>query len=407
MAPTTRRTLAKSVLAVFGTAANAHMIMKTPAPYGGQYLDNSPLSSSGANYPCKLAGDAATFYSGVTPTEMAVGESQTLSFTGSAVHGGGSCQLAITSDAQPSASTNWQVILSIESGCPSTDGTAASTYNFTIPDGIASGDYVFAWTWVSKLSGTQEYYMNCAPITVTGGSAKRSDYGSMDLMGRDTSFPDLFVANLESVNSCKTVLSSDVKYPDPGTNVETLGASPSLAAPSGSNCFPSGSTGSSSGSDSGSGSSAGSSDSSSSASAAVPSTSTAAAEEATTSVTASGFLTSTTSAAEAATTTEVAATTAAGAQSSSPSVTSSSAAAGSTGTSGSGSTSSSSGGMSGTCTEEGTFYCVGGSEYQQCASGAWTELRAMPAGTVCSEGESTSLWGRGSQKRSRKVRRRI
>ncbi len=70
--------------AAFATAANGHMIMKTPKPFGGPGLDNSPLSST--NYPCKVTGDPATFYNadGLDNT-MAVGETQSLSFTGSAV----------------------------------------------------------------------------------------------------------------------------------------------------------------------------------------------------------------------------------------------------------------------------------------------------------------------------------
>ncbi|KAI1439546.1 hypothetical protein F5Y02DRAFT_423883 [Annulohypoxylon stygium] len=89
------------------TAVEAHMIMANPKPFGGPDLDNSPLTSS--NFPCKLKGDPATFYKtdGLDNT-MAAGETQTLSFKGSAVHGGGSCQLAITKDMQPSVSTSWQ-----------------------------------------------------------------------------------------------------------------------------------------------------------------------------------------------------------------------------------------------------------------------------------------------------------
>lgn len=66
---------------------------------------------------------------------------------GSAVHGGGSCQLAITSDMQPSAETSWRVLMSIESGCPSKDGSGPSTYDFTIPADLTPGQYSFAWTW--------------------------------------------------------------------------------------------------------------------------------------------------------------------------------------------------------------------------------------------------------------------
>lgn len=392
-----------SAAALLGSAVNGHMIMKTPTPFGGSSLDNSPLTSS--NYPCKVTSDPSSFYSGTTATEMAIGETQTLSFTGSAVHGGGSCQLAVTSDAAPDASTNWQVILSIESGCPSTDGTAASTYDFTIPDGIAAGDYVFAWTWVSKLSGTQEFYMNCAPITVTGSSSKRSVNESMELLETRDTFPDLFVANLADINDCKTVLSSDVEYPEPGSNLQKLGSSPVLAAPSGTNCYPKGSTGGSTSgdsSDSGSGTSAGGSAATSAAgtvAASEPATSAAssATEAATSAATSSagGFITSTV---KASTASSAAATTA-----KTTAKTSSAAAAASSSASTGGSTSS--GGESGACTSEGTFNCVGGSQYQQCASGAWTTLQAMPEGTTCQEGESTSLWAR-KEARSLKLRPR-
>ncbi|KAF7539777.1 hypothetical protein G7054_g1865 [Neopestalotiopsis clavispora] len=392
-----------SAAALLGSAVNGHMIMKTPTPFGGSSLDNSPLTSS--NYPCKVTSDPSSFYSGTTATEMAIGETQTLSFTGSAVHGGGSCQLAVTSDAAPDASTNWQVILSIESGCPSTDGTAASTYDFTIPDGIAAGDYVFAWTWVSKLSGTQEFYMNCAPITVTGSSSKRSVNESMELLETRDTFPDLFVANLADINDCKTVLSSDVEYPEPGSNLQKLGSSPVLAAPSGTNCYPKGSTGGSTSgdsSDSGSGTSAGGSTATSAAgtvAASEPATSAAssATEAATSAATSSagGFITSTV---KASTASSAAATTA-----KTTAKTSSAAAAASSSASTGGSTSS--GGESGACTSEGTFNCVGGSQYQQCASGAWTTLQAMPEGTTCQEGESTSLWAR-KEARSLKLRPR-
>jgi hypothetical protein len=143
-----------AALALFGSSAMSHMIMKTPKPFGDP--DNSPLDSSGANYPCKLTGDAATFYDRTDVTTMAVGEEMTLSFTGSAVHGGGSCQLAITSDLEPSTSTAWEVIQSIEGGCPSKDGTDPSTYTYSIPSGVAEGNYVFAWTWISKLAGQPE-----------------------------------------------------------------------------------------------------------------------------------------------------------------------------------------------------------------------------------------------------------
>ncbi|KAI0600928.1 hypothetical protein F4775DRAFT_544121 [Biscogniauxia sp. FL1348] len=353
------------------SAVSGHMIMQSPTPYSAQNLDNSPLT--GSNYPCKVTGDPATFYSRDSVTTMAVGETQTLSFKGSAVHGGGSCQLAVTKDLQPSASTSWQVILSIEGGCPSKSGSGPDTYDFQIPDSVAPGDYSFAWTWQSKLAGQPEYYMNCAPITVTGGSsAKRSaNNETMELLSRADELPELFVGNMATINDCKTAMSSDAQYPNPGPNVIRPGSNNQFAPVTGTNCVPKGATDNSgSGSDSGSGS--GSSSAASSAPAASP----------------TSFVTSTTSAAAAPTTTTSAATTA---TSAAPATSASSAPA-----SGSSGTPSTGGGLTGACTEEGTFNCVGGSSYQQCASGAWTAMMQMPATTKCQEGKSTTLWGRSA-----------
>ncbi|KAI1487753.1 hypothetical protein F5X96DRAFT_648465 [Biscogniauxia mediterranea] len=344
------------------SAVSGHMIMQSPTPYSAQNLDNSPLT--GSNYPCKVTGDPATFYSrdGITNT-MAVGETQTLSFKGSAVHGGGSCQLAITKDLQPSASTSWQVILSIEGGCPSKTGSGPDTYDFTIPDSVAPGDYSFAWTWQSKLAGQPEYYMNCAPITVTGGSSsKRSANETMELMSRADELPELFVGNMATINDCKTAMSSDAEYPNPGPNVIRPGSNNQFAPVTGTNCVPKGAT-DNSGSGSGSGSASPSS-SSTSAPAASPTT----------------LVTSTTTSAPAASTTSAAPATSA----------SSAPASGSSGSPSSGS----GGGLTGACTEEGTFNCVGGTSYQQCASGSWTAMMQMPATTKCQEGKSTTLWGR-------------
>lgn len=469
-------TIVSSLLAA---QAHGHMIMANPVPYGYQTIDNSPLTSS--NYPCKVTSDPATFYSqdGIDNT-YAAGSVQTLSFKGSAVHGGGSCQLAVTSDMQPSAETDWRVILSIESGCPSTDGTSVGTYNWTVPEDLAAGQYSFAWTWISKLAGQPEYYMNCAPITVTSSSSSKR---SGELVTRADDYPELFVANLDSVNSCKTSPGTDVVYPDPGPNVEKLltGATPSFASVSQDGCVPmSQSQGSSSlptatagGSSSDGGSSAGSSaagaavttssssgggggggvfatttvtepssttsttlvtntrtggDSSTSTSAdlsvyvspvvqsssskqAATSSSPAAATTTTTAsstTSSAGFatggsgggsaVTTTTSSAEVSSSTSGEATTTSSSGSIvSSSATSSSATATATGSGSSGGNSTSSGSASqksGTCSDEGTFNCVG-DQYQQCASGAWTSMRDLPSGTTCQQGESTDLWARG------------
>ncbi|KAK8117355.1 uncharacterized protein PG998_005636 [Apiospora kogelbergensis] len=387
---------AATLAATLAATASGHMIMKSPAPIGNP--DNSPLSADGSNFPCKVTGDPATFYAKGEVTKVQAGAKQSLTFTGSAVHGGGSCQLAITTDKAPSASTQWSVIQSIEGGCPSKDGSGPSEYDFTIPDSVPSGDYVFAWTWISKMSGAPEYYMNCAKLQVEGGGNKRS------VDTRAEEMPNLFVANLASVNTCKSRdggSSVDVLFPVPGPNVVKPGSSNTFSKAIGDQCFPKG--GSAKGVLAGAGGSpsTGGGDSAPSAPAV---TSSAAASKPTASAPGGVFVTvpnggaaptsvaskPTSTAAASKPTSTAAAPVAPSAPASAPAAPKPSATVPATPGAGAGS-GSSKGAMSGPCTSEGQFNCVG-EQFQQCASGAWTSLQAMAAGTKCAQGFSASLW---------------
>ncbi|KAK8109262.1 hypothetical protein PG984_015063 [Apiospora sp. TS-2023a] len=395
---------AATLAATLAATASGHIIMKSPAPIGNP--DNSPLSSDGSNFPCKVTGDPATFYAKGEVTKVQAGAKQSLTFTGSAVHGGGSCQLAITTDKQPSASTQWSVIQSIEGGCPSKDGNGPSEYDFTIPDSVPSGDYIFAWTWISKMSGGPEYYMNCAKLQVEGGGNKRS----IDTRAED--MPNLFVANLASVNTCKSReggSSVDVLFPVPGPNVIKPGSSNTFSKAIGDQCFPKG--GSAKGLLAGGNApSNGGGDSAPAPSAPAVTSSAAAAKP-----TAPGgvFVTmpnggaggaggaATSTAAASKPTTSIAAPAAPSAPAAAPSAPAAAPSApaapaapkpSTPTTPGAGAGSGSSqGAMSGKCTSEGQFNCVG-QQFQQCASGAWTPLQAMAAGTKCAQGFSASLW---------------
>lgn len=233
--------LAASAVALFAATAQGHMVMATPPPYGSP--DNSPLIADGSNFPCK-----ATSNSGGTVTDMAIGAPQKLSFLGESVHGGGSCQVSLTTDTPATKSSTWMVIHSIEGGCPAknvagnlgADDSATApdpdTYSFAIPEGIAPGAYTLAWTWFNKV-GNREMYMNCASIKVTGGSSKRdTSLNETDFAIRSTpSFPAMFVANIPTTD-CQTVDSMDVQFPDPGTSVEKDGVASDLTAPTGPKC---------------------------------------------------------------------------------------------------------------------------------------------------------------------------
>jgi hypothetical protein len=132
--------------------ANAHVVMKSPIPYSVDKLDNSPITK--AQFPCKSQNG----FSVSTMNQMKVGAKNTLELSGSAVHGGGSCQLSVSLDMEPTASSVFKVIKSMEGGCPGVD-SAAGSYDFELPDSIPNGNATFAWTWMSKLSGGPELYM--------------------------------------------------------------------------------------------------------------------------------------------------------------------------------------------------------------------------------------------------------
>ena len=269
--PSIKAALSASAIALLASAANAHMILSQPPPYGTP--DNSPLDAGGANFPCK-----ATSNSGGPVTTMAIGSQQQLVFLGESVHGGGSCQVSLTTDNPATKDSKWMVIHSIIGGCPArnaagnlgADNSATAIdpdkYNYTIPQGITPGTYTLAWTWFNKI-GNREMYMNCANVKITGGSSKRDvdvgetddfansttigerdvygseldDFVHPDLVVRAASFPPMFVANIPTTD-CETVDSQDVLFPDPGTSVESANANPAdkPVAPTGPKCGASG-----------------------------------------------------------------------------------------------------------------------------------------------------------------------
>ena len=211
-------------------AADAHMIMTSPEPYSRNTLNNSPLAADGSDFPCKLRADA--FIAPSVETVIEVGGSHELTFQGSATHGGGSCQISLTTDREPTKDSQWKVIKSFEGGCPANDDGNLSggpseidpfTFHFEIPTGISAGNYTLAWTWFNR-RGRREIYMNCAPITVIEAPAKRT---TPRVRGRSPKFPTMFVAN---INGCTTSEGVDIRFPQPGDFVEFDGEATTLAA---------------------------------------------------------------------------------------------------------------------------------------------------------------------------------
>ncbi|PGG96083.1 hypothetical protein AJ79_09740 [Helicocarpus griseus UAMH5409] len=374
------------------STVNAHMKMKTPVPFNFNALDNGPLDASGSDFPCKFDGSYSAQGGSVPPENvMAIGEEQILSFQGSAVHGGGSCQLSITEDKVPTKQSVWKVIHSIEGGCPAAVegnlpenayGSGASTFKFKIPDVVAPGDYTFAWTWLNRI-GNREFYMNCAPITVTGGKKRRytptppsKPVNSVSLAKRDE-LPEMFVAN---INGCMTKEGVDIRFPEPGPSVDLFGVLSNLISPGEPACTPSdGSAGPIAGEggapgsyNPGSGGSGGSSPSSSPAP--TPSHTT---PEKPPAVSPGFFATQAPQAPPA--------PPAAPATPPTQQPPSGQYGGGNAAPSGDGSS------KTGPCTNEGEWNCIGGSQFQRCASGQWSVAMPMAAGTKCTPGSGPEL----------------
>ena len=182
---------------------------------------------------------------------MPIGQPQTISFQGQATHGGGACQISLTTDSPPTKDSVFKVIKSIEGGCPSTNpgnvgtdpfGFGADNFTFSIPDTIPAGkNYTLAWTWFNKI-GDREMYMNCAPIIVPSSAQRRStdkvDVKVLEQRNSMSSLPDMFRANIGSAgNGCSTAASGTVlaiPKDNIGSTVQRIGNEP-LTAPIG-NC---------------------------------------------------------------------------------------------------------------------------------------------------------------------------
>ena len=217
--PIFRRTMVKIIsisgyVAALVRCAAAHMMLESPVPYGRSTLNNSPLEASGLDFPCKLR---AGVYEVTTMNNWKAGQAESVRFRGSAVHGGGSCQFSITTDQQPNKSSRWKVVHSVVGGCPAAadgnllggaDAEVADSFQVRLPPQIPDGQYTFAWTWFNR-KGDREMYMNCAPISVSGGGG---DAAFLDTL------PDMFVANLPSAD-CTTPPNLDFAFPFPGSSV--------------------------------------------------------------------------------------------------------------------------------------------------------------------------------------------
>ncbi|KAI1147805.1 hypothetical protein F4825DRAFT_436189 [Nemania diffusa] len=392
-------------------SAMAHMNMNNPPPlaYKGNpntqqanidYSITSPITA--AQYPCKGYLKFLGTADGTAVATYAPGQSTTMSVEGGAFHNGGSCQLSLSYDK----GTSFTVIKSFIGSCPTSSG---GTFSFTIPSDAPEGDdVVFAWTWVNK-TGNREYYMSCAVVNIKAGSAKRAIASNEKRAVAFADRPQVFQANIGGQYCTKEGV--DTIFPNPGPDVENnaVNPGPAILCATGEDAPTS---------DTGSGSSSGSGSGSGSSSAAAPATSAAdPAVSSTAAVTPTGGVFLTTGGVATPTTLSTATSASVPASSSAPassapvsSAPASSAPASSSvpvaTTTASASPPASTGGVAGTqtgaCTDEGAWNCIDGTSFQRCASGQWSVVMSMAAGTKCAPGESDTL---SLSRRRHRVRR--
>jgi hypothetical protein len=396
---------------VIAGQVSAHMEMTYPPPlkskvnpFAGDDKDftmTAPLGGSGGSYPCKgyLSLMGTTKASPVATWQAGSGYNMTIS--GGAAHNGGSCQASISTDGGKS----FKVIHSYIGGCPSSGTTS---YPFTLPADIpASDNAIFAWSWNNNV-GNREFYMNCAIVKIAGSGVAKKEKRAVAFNAR----PEIFRANFES--SCTTVEGMDVQYPNPGPDVTVSGTK--LAAPVG-NCGAAAAPGAGSGSGPVSSSVAPVAPAPSTV-APKPSAPTAAPSPSSLSVAPSApaekisiipispsssrpggvFVTVPTSGASSATPVPsspavkpttlltVTAPASGSAPPSTPTTTASPLPAPGTGSGSDGAVA-----VGTKCAPEGMWNCIGGAGFQRCASGQWSAIIAMAAGTKCQPGQSDTL----------------
>ncbi|CUS11276.1 unnamed protein product [Tuber aestivum] len=159
----------------------------------------NPLQNDGSNFPCH----------GVAPEAPVAtylpGTSNPLKIKGTAVHGGGSGQMAITYDTNPTKNTVFRVMTSYMGDHPikaagnlgpeDRDPTGLKSelelwklnpLSFTVPKGLPKGKAVVAWTWFNRI-GNREMYMKCSTVMIGGEETSMSAFEAL---------PGLFKANI-------------------------------------------------------------------------------------------------------------------------------------------------------------------------------------------------------------------
>ncbi|KAJ1914679.1 hypothetical protein H4219_004679 [Mycoemilia scoparia] len=191
--PIMRRISIISIISVLATLSYGHMGIADPKPrLTGENL-RSPINTGGK----PLCGVAER---GPTQATVKAGSTMTLKFDGSAIHGGGHCQFAVSYNNK-----DFAVIEDVLKDCFTSSAFGSSgnyKYDIKLPSELPSGDATIAWAWVNAI-GNREYYMGCVDVKIEGGGS-----------GGSFSGPELLVVNHPTLGGGKTI-------PEFGGNPET------------------------------------------------------------------------------------------------------------------------------------------------------------------------------------------
>lgn len=183
----------------------------------------APLASDGSNFPCKgYQNDRSS----EPVIQYQAGSTYNMTLSGSATHEGGSCQLSLSYDNGGS----FRVIKSMIGGCP-----LQTTYEFTIPSYMPTGDALLAWSWQNKV-GNREFYMNCAQVSIEAAGGYSTRRKRTEAAASFDALPHIWRANLAGVGDCATSEGEDPVYPNPGPDVEYGDDVTSEAFPSAGEC---------------------------------------------------------------------------------------------------------------------------------------------------------------------------
>lgn len=225
-----------TMMALLG-CSSGHMIMVNPKTFDTTLPrpdpQTWPLDNTTLLFPCQIGGLTDNLIiKAITP--VSAGASILVQFSGSAVHGGGSCQFSINyGDPNSQDPNDWHVIYTLIGGCPassagnietigedhdqrplgrecgnSVDTECVRQFDVPIPKGLKNGNATFAWSWFNKI-GNREMYMNCAPIVISDGI----DNDDTFLKG----LPAIFVADIDG-KPCNTAKPEGavLNKPNPG-----------------------------------------------------------------------------------------------------------------------------------------------------------------------------------------------